>query len=113
MSLPAHWIDRIFAQMTLAYGQSFIRQWEGLDLESVREYWAKELDGLSGESIAYGLSMLNPDKPPNALQFRFACQRAPEKPPVALPAPKPSEADKERVRKMLKQVRDRITGVRQ
>lgn len=110
MALDARWVDRLFERLTLAYGVAFLRQWDGIDVAEVKRFWADDLDGLSAERIAYGLANLSPDKPPTAQQFRHACRRAPEKPQAALPAPRPTEADKERVRQMLKGVRDRITG---
>lgn len=109
MALPLHWCDRLFERLTLAYGIAFIRQWDGIDIAQVKAYWADELGGLSADAIGFGLSVLPPDKPPNAIQFRLACQRAPERPMARLPPPKATEADRERVRQMLKGIRDKLT----
>lgn len=87
--MPLHdsWVDRIFDRLTLAYGQAFIRQWEGMDIAAVKAFWSEELDGLSAPAIGYALSVLNPDRPPNAPQFKALCLKAPQYKPKALPAP--------------------------
>jgi hypothetical protein len=79
MSLPLHWVDRIFSKLTVRYGAAFMRTYEGLPLDEVKADWAEELDGFDGESIAYGLRFLPSDRPPNVLQFRDQCRRAPSK----------------------------------
>ncbi len=84
MSLRADWVDALFARLSVRYGVAFTRQYEGLDLAAVRGDWADVLDGFSGDDIAHALQVLPADKPPNALQFRDACRRAPNPPSLAL-----------------------------
>lgn len=79
MSLPAPWVERIFAKLAVRYGEAFMRQYGGLDVAAVKADWAEELDGFDGESLAYGLRFLPSDRPPNVLQFRDQCRRAPPK----------------------------------
>lgn len=89
MTLPAAWVDRIFAKLSLVYGSGFMRQWEGMNLDAVKDDWASELAGLqqSPQSIAYAFEVLPPDRPPNVLQFKALCLKAPQYAPKALPAP--------------------------
>jgi hypothetical protein len=86
--------------MTVRYGAAFMRQYEGLDIAHVKADWAEVLDGTSGKSIAFGLQYLPSDRPPNAMQFRDQCRRAPHDDHIALPAPdvKPDPA---RVREVM------------
>jgi hypothetical protein len=76
-SLPAPWVDRIFAKLAVRYGEAFMRQYGGLDIAAVKADWAEELDGFDGEAIGYGLRFLPSERPPNVLQFRDQCRRAP------------------------------------
>ena len=78
MRLPDAWVNRVFDRLTLAYGQAFIRQWEGMDIAAVKAFWSEELDGLTAPAIGYALTVLNPDRPPNAAPVAAA---------PALPAP--------------------------
>lgn len=86
MPLPARWVDHLFAKLTVRYGSAFMRQWPGADIEFVKSDWADVLDGTSAESIAYALQYLPSERPPNAMQFRDLCRRAPAGKP-ALPPP--------------------------
>lgn len=90
MSLPSSWVDRIFDKLTLTYGQVFLRRWQDLDIEAVKEDWAHELAGLqqSPKAITYALQNLPIDKPPTVLEFRAACRRMPPDVFVALPTVK-------------------------
>lgn len=93
-SLPDPWVERIFAKLALVYGRDFLSRWEGQDLKVVKADWGHELRCFqqSPKAIAYGLSALDPAKPPTVLQFREACLRAPQYAPPALPAPKADPA---------------------
>ena len=89
MPLPSRWIDALFSKLTLTYGQAFLRQWEGVPIETVKAEWANELGGfeVAPVKIAYALSILNPDKPPNILQFKAFCIKAPSPVVLAIGAP--------------------------
>lgn len=104
MALDQRWIDRLFERLTLAYGVAFLRQWDGIDLDEVKRFWAEALDGLNAERIGYGLGGINPDKSPNAHQFRQACLRAPERTLPALKAPKADPAVVDAVMRAFKRV---------
>ena len=92
MSLPAAWIDKIFAKMLIRYGADWTRMWNGLDdkaMQLVKADWAQEL-GIFAERpefIAHGLDNLPSDRPPTVGQFRDLCKNRPAPQPVALPAP--------------------------
>lgn len=85
--LPSSLVDAIFAKLTIRYGQAFMAQWRDLDIAYVKADWSEVLAGFDRDDVAFALSILTPDKPPNAMQFRELCRRAPVKPVPALPQP--------------------------
>lgn len=87
--MPSAWIDRIMDKLTLTYGHRFMSQWPGMSLEAVKDNWAHELNGMERhpEAIKHALTNLDPDYPPNVLQFKRACNSLPHQDPIALPAP--------------------------
>lgn len=95
MALPASWVDHLFGRLSVRYGAAFLRQWPDTDPALVKADWADVLDGVRGESISYALRYL-PVSPPNAIQFRDVCRRAPAPDSPALTAPE-KKADPQRV----------------
>lgn len=90
MSLPAAWVDHLFAKLGTRYGVAFTRQYADADPAMVKADWAEVLSGLSGDSIAYGLQHIPVDRPPNATQFRALCIAKPASDQPRLEAPKAS-----------------------
>lgn len=90
MTLPAKWVDRIFARLTVRYGRAFMARWDGVDEGLVKEDWAHELAGFAQwpEAIDHALQNLPADKPaPTVNEFRALALRAPQPQREALPAP--------------------------
>jgi hypothetical protein len=112
MSLPMLWVDKIFTKLGLVYGRALLSQYEGFDIDDVKADWAHELAGYENhpESIAFALQNLPIDRPPNVLQFRAMCRRAP--PPVfkALPTPEPTPEQRAKVRQMIDGLRKKMTA---
>lgn len=100
MSLPKQFVERIFARMLVRYGAAWLRMWEGVDLELVKEDWSHELGGFerNTNAIKHALEHLPPGKPPNVSEFRDICLRAPVISQPALPGPKP---DLERAKELI------------
>lgn len=101
MAMRSDWVDAIFARLELAYGARFALQWGAVPAATVKAAWAAELDGHTSRGIAHALAHLNPDFPPNAMQFRVLCQCAPgltQAPLVALAGPRPTPASVERLK---------------
>lgn len=92
MQMRSDWIDALFDRLAVRYGALFTRQYDGIDLAAVKADWAGMLGGLSGAALRYGLANLAP-LPPNALQFRDICLRAPpSESPQMLDAPRADPA---------------------
>ena len=102
MPLPASWIDHLFAKLSVRYGAAFMRQYTDLDPALVKADWSDLLGGCDGPSLGYALRYLPTDRPPNAMQFRDICRRAPVPELVALPAVE-SVIDPQRVRALIEQ----------
>lgn len=87
MALPESWLNHLFGKLAVRYGDAWFRKWDGIPMAAVRADWAQVLDGLSGDSIGYGLQYLPDDFPPTAPAFRALCNRRPDQVPL-LDAPK-------------------------
>ena len=123
--LPSAWVERIFLRLSGIYGREFTSQFShyvgdvDIGLENAKQVWAEELAGFTEnpDAIAYALETL-PDRAPNAIKFRDACRRAPEKPKVLIEnklTQAQMSANKQRVADMiasLKMLKDANDGQR-
>ena len=82
---PDQGLDYLFARMGAIYGATFIRHWEGVDLEIVRDTW-KEVLGIYltyRPSMDSALKAMDDTYIPSALAFKKLCilgPRIPRKP---------------------------------
>lgn len=109
MPLPASWVDSLFAKLSVRYGTAFQAMYRDLDPEAVKADWAEVLDGVSGQSIGYGLRYLPSDRPPNAQQFRDLCRKAPTADPLPALAAPTDRPDQARVQAVLRRLRDQLS----
>lgn len=105
MSLPAAWVDKIFAKLLLTYGRDFSARWEGQDIAAVKADWGHELSALFAHpnAVSYALQSL-PEKPPSVVEFKRIARNAP-----ASEVPRidhDTKADPERVAQALRRMRD-------
>lgn len=79
---PDDGLDYIFARMGAIYGAAFIRHWDGVDPELIRQVWKEELGRFLTfrPSMDYAMTRLNPDFPPSAIAFRNFCNGGPHVP---------------------------------
>lgn len=70
-------IDALFSQLTMAYGTRFRDQWAGQPAEGVKRLWRRELASMPTYRVRWAARNLPPDFPPNAMQFRALCAKAP------------------------------------
>lgn len=101
MSMPLQAVDRLFSRLTMTYGPSFTRTFEGLELNEVKSLWSHELAFYCTQErmmdVAWALENL-PERTPNVIEFKNLCRKAPEREVARLPEAK---ADPERLRKEL------------
>lgn len=102
MSLPLPAIDRLFERLTATYGRQFLGMYEGLDANAIKTSWAHELSGYAKRlhDVAWALENL-PERPPNAIEFRNLCRKAPQPETPRLPEP---PADPARMRAELEKL---------
>ena len=112
--LSDRWVERIFARLMVRYGVAFLRKWDGIDLELVKQDWARRLGGFSDNSaaLAFGLEHL-PELPPTVDQFAEICRKGPGRPSLKkLAAPVASAEMRERIVAMVrKAIRPNSGGV--
>lgn len=111
MPLSDQAVNRLFDRLTATYGRDFTGRWEGLDAKAVKSSWAHELEacGQCLHVIAWALENL-PEKPPNVIEFRALCRRAPatELPRLEAPPADPARLAAELTK--LRSVRDASVG---
>lgn len=85
-------IEAIFTKMQVRYGATWLRQWEGVDMNLVKSDWGSELSGFARnlEPLRYALRNL-PDRCPNVSQFRAIANCCPLPEFKQLEAPRASE----------------------
>lgn len=105
-------VEMVHTRLLVRYGVQWNRLYEGIDPAAVKADWIDQIGGLNPNAIRYALDNLPADRPPNAGRFKALCMeyRAPERPYQALPRPKATPEDRERVRAMLAKAKAAITG---
>jgi hypothetical protein len=79
---PEEGLDYVFGMLGGIYGQSFNRNWDGMDYQLVREIWKKQIGSFLTykPSLDYAFTRLNGDFPPSAIKFREFCNAGPNIP---------------------------------
>lgn len=73
-AIPQHWIESLFEKMLFTYGSKFTDQWNGVDLDGLKKFWAEKLGELRPEQLKVGVSKLSTlDWPPSLSQFIKLC----------------------------------------
>ena len=109
-------LDYIFGRMSAIYGAAFLRHWEGVDLELVRQEWKQQLGRFLTyrPSMDYAIDRLKGEFPPSAITFREFCNAGPNIPRDELQiAYEPKPVDPEVVaeaRRKLKEMRAKWTN---
>jgi hypothetical protein len=80
-------LDYIFGRMSAIYGAAFLRHWEGVDHNLVRQEWANQLGRFLTyrPSMDFAIDKLNEEFVPSAIKFRILCNQGPEIPVKPLP----------------------------
>jgi hypothetical protein len=80
-------LDYIFGRMSAIYGAAFLRHWEGVDHNLIRQEWANQLGRFLTyrPSMDFAIGKLNEEFVPSAIKFRNLCNQGPEIPVKPLP----------------------------
>lgn len=117
-TLPASWVEKLFARLQGVYGREFTGQFatgvvDGIDpgIENAKQVWAEELGGFAEhpEALAYALKNL-PDRCPNAIRFRDLCRHAPAKSAGNALVHRLSPEEIEENQRKLKEIREMLEG---
>ena len=109
-------LDYIFGRMGAIYGAAFLRHWEGVDLELVRQEWKQQLGRFLTyrPSMDYAIDRLKGEFPPSAITFKEFCNAGPNIPRDELQItydPKPVDPEVvAEARRKLKEMRAKWTN---
>jgi hypothetical protein len=80
-------LDYIFGRMSAIYGAAFLRHWEGVDHNLIRQEWANQLGRFLTyrPSMDFAIDKLNEEFVPSAIKFRNLCNQGPDIPVKSLP----------------------------
>jgi len=75
-------LDYIFGRMSAIYGAAFLRHWEGVDLNLVRQEWQRQLGNFLTyrPSMDYAIDRMDGNFVPSAIKFREFCNAGPAVP---------------------------------
>jgi hypothetical protein len=75
-------LDYIFGRMSAIYGAAFLRHWEGVDHNLIRQEWANQLGRflIYRPSMDFAIGKLNEEFVPSAIKFRNLCNQGPDIP---------------------------------
>ena len=94
-------LDYIFGRMGATYGAAFMRHWDGIAPELVRDVWKDDIGVYltSKESMDYALKRMNANFPPSSIAFRDLCIGGPpmKRAPVIMIEKQLTEAEKQKV----------------
>lgn len=76
---PDGWVERLFARFAVMYGKHWLDLWADVPMADVKDAWASELAGVTGEQIAGALKACG-TFPPTLPEFVALCK------PVSVPA---------------------------
>lgn len=109
-------LDYVFVMLGGIYGQAFNRNWEGMDLDVVRQIWKDQIGTFLTykPSLDYAFGRLSGDFPPSAIKFRDFCNAGPNIPRDELQIthdPKPVDPEVvAEARRKLKEMRAKWTN---
>jgi hypothetical protein len=75
-ALPDAWIDRLFVRFLNLYGRAWVDKWDGIPIDGVKQTWAEELAGCTGEQIRLALEHIGKHNkfPPSCPEFAALCR---------------------------------------
>jgi hypothetical protein len=85
---PDDGFDYVFGRLSAIYGAAFVRHWDGIDPDMIRQEWKHHL-GVHltyRPKMDYAINCCDPNFPPSALKFKELCSNGPS-------IPRPAEID--------------------
>lgn len=104
---PKPWIAALYRRLSLIYLQKFTSGFQENDaIEEWQVVWAEGLAGLTGDQIAFGLSLVTKELPwpPTIAEFRERAEALPK--PIQRQLPLPTKVKSEYAEECMKVVRE-------
>ena len=102
-------VDRLFERFALRWARLFLNEYEGLDINKVKEEWSKELERFDVEQVTHGFEACKFSQyPPSLPTFIQHCKAAPCRVPVRMER-KFTDEEIKRNRDRLKSILDMLT----
>jgi hypothetical protein len=119
-TLPASWVDRIFARLQGVYGREFTSQFSFVDstgndigLANAKGVWAEELGCFALNPDAISFALLNlPERSPNAIKFKELCRLAPRPVIEHRMGYNKTDVDDKAAAENLKKIKDMIQSIK-
>lgn len=107
---PDDGFDYVFGRLSAIYGAAFVRHWDGIDPDMIRQEWKHHLGVYLTyrPKMDYAINCCDPDFPPSALKFKDLCVNGPSIPgPVAIEHKRETKPMPDHIRERLKEWRIR------
>lgn len=119
-TIPASWVDRIFARLQGVYGREFTGQFSVIDqnghdigLENAKTVWGQELGCFAYNSDAIAFALLNlPERAPNAIKFKELCRLAPRPTVDARMGYNKTDVDDKAAKENLEKIKEMIKSIK-
>jgi hypothetical protein len=120
LTIPASWVDRIFARMQGIYGKEFTNQFSVIDnngndigMENAKTVWGQELGCFALNPDAISFALLNlPDRAPNAIKFKELCRLAPRPTIDVRMSYSKTEVDNNAAKENLERIKDMMKNIK-
>lgn len=74
-AIPLGWIEKLFEEMLMIFGDKFKKQWAGIDPQKMKLFWAKKMYGLTNAEMKQGVDAMRKLKwPPTLNEFIELCK---------------------------------------
>lgn len=75
MSIPLSWVEKLFANMAMMYGNRMDKVWSGMDKQQVVAFWHMKMGDLGRDEFVHGVRSLDgAEYPPSLPQFLKMCR---------------------------------------
>lgn len=75
MSVPYSWVEKLFANLTMLYGNRMEKMWSGMDKSQVMVFWHLKLEGFTRDEFMRGVKAVDSlEYPPTLPQFLNLCR---------------------------------------
>ena len=110
---PDDGFDYVFGRLSAIYGAAFVRHWDGIDPDMIRQEWKHHLGVYLTyrPKMDYAIRCCDPNYPPSALKFKELCATGPAIPgPLAIEHKRETKPPTPEIRAQLAALRKKLTA---